>query len=133
MSEICILKTRHVSMIPLDDPSAKGRSSLAFSRQSTTLFSFPTHPERKIDNLHCSTKVFRLKLPGPFTHSFVRAWNWKQKENKNDFKEPLEKADPSITDFLKTACALIRQEKNRRQRGLCALHNVMSPTSRVSE
>lgn len=133
MSEICILKTGRVLTILLDDPSATGRSSLAFSRQSTTLFSFPIHPERKIDSFHCSTQVFRLKLPGPFTHSFVRARNWKEKENKNTSKEPLEKADPGTADFLKTACALIRHEKNRHQREPRALHNVMSPTSRVAE
>lgn len=51
LSEICILKNGSVLTIPLHDPSAKGYSSLAFSKKSTALFSFPNHPERKTNNL----------------------------------------------------------------------------------
>lgn len=51
LSEICILKNGSVLTIPLHDPSAMGYSFLAFSKQSTALFSFPNHPERKINNL----------------------------------------------------------------------------------
>lgn len=38
LSEICILKNGNVLTIPLHDPSARGYSFLAFSKQSTALF-----------------------------------------------------------------------------------------------
>lgn len=54
LSESCILKNGSVSTVILYDPFAKGYSSLASSKQSITLFSFPNHPGRKIDNFNCS-------------------------------------------------------------------------------
>lgn len=70
-----------------------------------------------------------LTAVGPFVHSFSKTMELEsERENKNAFREPQEKTDSGITDFLKTTCAFIHREKKRHQRGLCchalhALHN----------